>query len=147
MIKNALIECSRGSAVSVSYHMKSRRGFIEVVTRFYPRTSIPIEGDVNMDLDPADEGPKHLSIIAQTNEISSEQRKSTTNFRRHAPAYRRHIDAATGLSDSGSSVGNGSHMMSTFKTLNHPSTVSDNMFDELDTTRCTSWQYELHQRS
>ena len=38
-------------------------------------------------------------------------------------------------------------MQSTFKTLNHPSSVSDNVFDELDTTRCTSWQYELHQRS
>lgn len=145
IIKNALLECSRGSAVSVAYAIKSRRGYIDVVTRFYPRTSIPIEGDVNMDLDPADEGPKHLSIIAQTNEASSENRKASANFRRFAPAYRRHIDATTGLSDSGSSVGNGSHMMSTFKTLNHPSTVSDNVFDELDTTRCTSWQYELHQ--
>lgn len=32
-LRAALLECSKGTAVSVRYHIKSRRGFIEVVTR------------------------------------------------------------------------------------------------------------------
>lgn len=35
---------------------------------------------------------------------------------------------------------------STFKGLPHPATLSDNLFDELDSSRGTSWQFELHQR-
>ncbi|GAA5821518.1 hypothetical protein JCM3770_001059 [Rhodotorula araucariae] len=34
---------------------------------------------------------------------------------------------------------------STFKALAAPSSVSDNVFDELNVTRGTSWQFELHQ--
>ncbi|GAA6027278.1 hypothetical protein JCM8097_002551 [Rhodosporidiobolus ruineniae] len=34
---------------------------------------------------------------------------------------------------------------STFKSLTTPSSVSDNVFDELNVTRGTSWQFELHQ--
>lgn len=34
---------------------------------------------------------------------------------------------------------------STYKALPHPSSVSDNIFDEIDTCRGTSWQFELHQ--
>jgi hypothetical protein len=34
---------------------------------------------------------------------------------------------------------------STFKSLPRPSTLSDNIFDELDSSKGTSWQFELHQ--
>ncbi|BGP24549.1 white collar 1 protein [Rhodotorula toruloides] len=34
---------------------------------------------------------------------------------------------------------------STFKALTTPSSMSDNVFDELNVTRGTSWQFELHQ--
>jgi len=53
--------------------------------------------------------------------------------------------SASGGSDS-SAPSTFSAIPSTFKALiQHPSTQSDNVFDELDTTRTTSWQYELHQ--
>lgn len=32
-----------------------------------------------------------------------------------------------------------------YKNLMHPSLVSDNLFDELDTVRCNSWQFEYNQ--
>lgn len=63
VIRRALQECSAGSAVSIRYQIKSRRGFVEVVTRFYPRTAIPIAGDDDMDVEALDQGPKHLSIM------------------------------------------------------------------------------------
>lgn len=31
-----------------------------------------------------------------------------------------------------------------YKSLLHPSLISDNLFDELDSSRCNSWQFELH---
>lgn len=53
--------------------------------------------------------------------------------------------SASGGSDS-SAPSTFSAIPSTFKALiQHPSAQSDNVFDELDTTRTTSWQYELHQ--
>lgn len=47
--------------------------------------------------------------------------------------------------DSTGSVTSFSAIPSTFQTLADSSTLSDNLFDELDTTRGTSWQFELHQ--
>ncbi|KPV72783.1 uncharacterized protein RHOBADRAFT_38883 [Rhodotorula graminis WP1] len=51
---------------------------------------------------------------------------------------------SSGSSREGSSTG-GTAFQSTFKSLTHPSSVSDNVFDELETRRPTSWQFELHQ--
>lgn len=47
-------------------------------------------------------------------------------------------------SDASSSASSISAIPSTFKTLSPA--VSDNVFAELETTRGTSWQFELHQR-
>lgn len=62
-------------------------------------------------------------------------------------------DGRSSGSNSGSGSGSDSSAVSTFSAI--PSTYktllsqakaqSDNLFDELDTTRTTSWQYELHQ--
>lgn len=38
-----------------------------------------------------------------------------------------------------------SAIQSTFKQLTPSASVSDNVFDELDSVRGTSWQFELHQ--
>lgn len=48
-------------------------------------------------------------------------------------------------SSTGGSSSSGS-FQSTFKQLTHPSAVNDNVFDELESRRPTSWQFELHQR-
>lgn len=52
-------------------------------------------------------------------------------------------DAASGSDSSAPSTF--SAIPSTYKSLLQHQNQSDNIFDELDTTRSTSWQYELHQ--
>lgn len=101
--------------------------------------------------------PLHISIIAQTNEISSEERKARGGFSLAAPVYTPIPGQSPAVSDADSSASGSNHssregsatsatFQSTFKTLVHPSSVSDNVFDELETRRPTSWQFELHQR-
>lgn len=146
-LRSALMQCKAGAAVTVRHQLKSRRGFVQVVTRFYPRRVDPMEDDIPVDDDTENCGPRHVSIIAQINEVSSEERKDKGSFFHQAPAYQ-----GTGESPmseismtSGKSSKSGLNQSSNFKALSHPSLVADNVFDELDTTRCTSWQYELHQ--
>lgn len=99
----------------------------------------------------------HISVITQTNEVSSEERKSRGGFSLAAPVYVSVPGQSPAGSDAGSSASGSNHssregsatapaFQSTFKTLVHPSSVSDNVFDELETRRPTSWQFELHQR-
>lgn len=93
---------------------------------------------------------------AQTNELGSEQRKAKSIFGSSAPVWVStgrspaisDVDSndSSGSSREGSSTG-GTAFQSTFKSLTHPSSVSDNVFDELETRRPTSWQFELHQRA
>lgn len=80
---------------------------------------------------------------AQTNLVTSYERKSRGSFARSAPVFTTDSGGSPASDDSSSSA---APVLNTFKTLSHPSVVTDNVFDELDTTRCTSWQYELHQR-
>ena len=99
----------------------------------------------------------HISVITQTNEVSSEERKSRGGFSLAAPVYVSVPGQSPAGSDADSSASGSNHssregsttapaFQSTFKTLVHPSSVSDNVFDELETRRPTSWQFELHQR-
>jgi hypothetical protein len=39
VMRNALIDCSNGKAVSVRYLIKSRRGYVDVVSREFPSRS------------------------------------------------------------------------------------------------------------
>jgi len=91
-----------------------------------------------------------LSRSCQTNELGSEYRKNSGPFVSIAPVYTSGQPgrSPTGASESGSNASNNSTsaFQSTFKTLAHPSAISDNVFDELETRRPTSWQFELHQR-
>lgn len=97
---------------------------------------------------------------AQTNEYSSEQRKLASTTGRSAPAFAGVLTSpltstapltTLELADpylydtSAMTTTNSTAAKSTFKSLAHPSATSDNVFDELDVTRCTSWQFELHQ--
>lgn len=74
-----------------------------------------------------------------------------------APVYTPIPGQSPAVSDASSSASGSNHssregsqesstFKSTFKTLVHPSSISDNVFDELETRRPTSWQFELHQR-
>lgn len=99
-------------------------------------------------------GPKvsHALAVddsAQTNEVGSEHRKNNGPFAQIAPVYASNTagrsPASASESDSNASGSSRTPFQSTFKTLAHPSAISDNVFDELETRRPTSWQFELHQ--
>ncbi|GAA5889725.1 hypothetical protein JCM6882_004301 [Rhodosporidiobolus microsporus] len=146
----ALQQAQLGAPASVQHKMRNRNGqAIEVVTKFYPRHPEVADSTAPQDLP---EAPLHTAIIAQTTEISSEQRKAHSIFGTSAPVYTSSSGASPAVSDTGSNSGssnNGSTsngaFQSTFKSLQHPSSISDNIFDELETRRPTSWQFELHQ--
>lgn len=140
-LEEAIAKCQLGPSTSVRYKISTARGEIEVVTRFYSRAAVN-----EMDSSIGSGVPSHLSILAQTNEASSEQRKLTSPFVHEAPEFSAEDRSPSPLSSDDSDKSSAAQpFASTFKSLAHPSAASDNVFDELDTTRCTSWQYELHQ--
>ncbi|KAL8277730.1 hypothetical protein RQP46_009852 [Phenoliferia psychrophenolica] len=151
-IKRAMRTCLAGEGVTVEYQMKSRQGLVDVVTHFYPRHVKAFEED--MPMDPEIGGASHMAIIAQTTERTAHLRKRKQAAFAQAPTYTPGPHASTDVSSPLSDVSGSSNdgvpagpppFVSTFQTLDHPSANCDNVFDELDTTRCTSWQYELHQ--
>ncbi|SCV67124.1 BQ2448_5770 [Microbotryum intermedium] len=146
-IQQALQQCADGVASTVRYRFRNqlRSGFTDVVTRFYPRAVDELE-------EPIISSNFHCNILAQTNEVGSEQRKNAGPFSSISPVYGPVIASSSSnmlspMSDSESSSSPSSPppFQSTFKTLAHPSTISDNVFDELESRRPTSWQFELHQ--
>ncbi|GJN94652.1 hypothetical protein Rhopal_007735-T1 [Rhodotorula paludigena] len=145
----ALQQARIGAPATVQYQVQTRRGPVEVVTKFYPRHPEPLDPTIPQ----VASGPLHHAIIAQTNELGSEQRKASSIFGSAAPVYTSNgspavsdvASEASGSSREGSSSTGGTPFQSTFKTLAHPSSTSDNVFDELETRRPTSWQFELHQ--
>ncbi|KAM0787144.1 hypothetical protein ACM66B_006395 [Microbotryomycetes sp. NB124-2] len=142
-VSQALEQCVNGTASAVRYKIKSKIGFSDVVTRFYPRR-IDEADDLGQ---PVGAGPFHVQLLAQTNEFISEQRKVNSGFATQAPVYP-YLTARSPSADStstGGDSGKSGTWQSTFKTLPHPSALSDNVFDELESRRPTSWQFELHQ--
>ncbi|GAA5935807.1 uncharacterized protein JCM15063_001810 [Sporobolomyces koalae] len=140
-IEVAVQQALLGAPATVHYKIKGRKGYVDVVTKFYPRHA--------EEESSTDKTPLHVGIIAQTNEVGSEYRKNNSPFCQIAPVYSSaqtgRSPAAASESDSNASNGSGNAFQSTFKTLAHPSAISDNVFDELETRRPTSWQFELHQ--
>lgn len=187
----ALQDAAAGKSVRLHHKLRNeKRVFVDCITNFYPNSQ------AKSPTQRSSKGLVHPSIIAQTNEYSSEMRRRATlpaakvsslpgptgvagtpgatrptYLRAESGVIRDMIvstpEPAEGGSDSGSSKeedrekrsssgpNSGSDssapstfsaIPSTFKTLlHHPSSQNDNVFDELDTTRTTSWQYELHQ--
>ncbi|GAA5947688.1 hypothetical protein JCM3765_001034 [Sporobolomyces pararoseus] len=140
-IEVAIQQALLGAPATVQYKIKGRKGYIEVVTKFYPRHADAEASTGNT--------PLHIGIIAQTNEVGSELRKNSSPFAQIAPVYASNSagrsPASASESDSNASGASRTPFQSTFKTLAHPSAISDNVFDELETRRPTSWQFELHQ--
>ncbi|GAA5858593.1 hypothetical protein JCM5353_000388 [Sporobolomyces roseus] len=140
-VEVAIQQALLGAPATVQYKIKGRKGYVDVVTKFYPRHT---DADTSTD-----QTPLHIGIICQTNELGSEYRKNSGPFVSIAPVYTSGQPgrSPTGASESGSNASNTSTsaFQSTFKTLAHPSAISDNVFDELETRRPTSWQFELHQ--
>jgi PAS domain S-box-containing protein len=190
----ALQDAAAGKSVRLHHKLRNeKRVLVDCITNFYPNSQ------AKSPTQSTGKGLVHPSIIAQTNEYSSEMRRRATlpaakvsslpgpsgvagTPRAGRPTYLRAESGVVrdmivttpepaagdgGSEDSGSSKeedrekrsssgpqsGSDSSAPSTFSAipstyktlLHHPSSQNDNVFDELDTTRTTSWQYELHQ--
>ncbi|BGP21026.1 hypothetical protein JCM10213_003208 [Rhodosporidiobolus nylandii] len=146
----AIQQAQLGVPATVRYKLRNRNGAaVDVVTKFFPH-----HGDIPDSSSQTQTAAVHIAIIAQTNELSSEQRKANSLFSQSAPVYSPSptagrspaiSDTGSNASSTGGSNAGGSGFHSTFKTLAHPSSTSDNIFDELEVRRPTSWQFELHQ--
>ncbi|KAK4056785.1 hypothetical protein OIO90_002034 [Microbotryomycetes sp. JL221] len=163
-VRKALNQALQGLQSTVRHNMLARNGMVDVVTHFYPAKS-------DTDLPPTSPSifasATSSTVIAQTNLFSSEVTKGRNVSLPSAPSSRAAMESAQNVapvaftlpsfgrtgsgsgSDSDGSNGNGgktsfSAIPSTFKTLSHDN-ASDNVFDELDSVRGTSWQFELHQ--
>jgi len=166
-VMQALIKAAEGTPSQVQHQMIGVDGPVDVVTHFYPARS-DHEEPTSPTLPAV--GKKQVSVIAQINLLSSEMNKRHAHLT--APKAPRSTvqssdGSATATAGGGSSTtlalpafggrsagtapstnsagSSFSAVPSTFKALASPNSQSDNVFDELNVTRGTSWQFELHQ--
>lgn len=136
----------RGRTVTCKHEVQNRRGqVLQAQTVLYP-------GD-------ASEGQKPTFLLAQTKLLKASSRATATNAsltsRTGLVASQYSADGRTGhpATNQGSQANDGSHGAlsiptgsgSGFTNQDRALASDDNIFDELKTTRCTSWQYELRQ--
>jgi len=169
-IKQAIGHAAQGEPAQVAHRLERKTGqtAVKVITHFYPARSLSDDDDSREDkicFNPR-------TIIIQTSLVSADQAKAGTALP-SAPSSSHYSHAESLSSTSGhvgsshpvsiklepmtvsfvdqSSSGRGSRAStsfsakpSTFKTLTTGG-HNDNVFDELDRVRGTSWQFELHQ--
>ncbi|GAA5863387.1 hypothetical protein JCM8547_006966 [Rhodosporidiobolus lusitaniae] len=171
-VMDALLKSARGNATRVQHRLKGEGGrFVDVVTRFYPMRC----EDAHEAPAQTATGGKSVSVVAQISLLSIEPEKQQkreaaaklasssvssvtgSSAPTVATAATTACASSAGVAVSAPVVaaivpGTGppgltsfSAVPSTFKSLVTPSVVSDNVFSELDVTRGTSWQFELHQ--
>lgn len=172
-VMQALVKAAEGTPSQVQHQLVGPNGPVDVVTHFYPaRTdqeevptpTLPAVGSKNVsviaqvNLLASEMSKRRNSLTAFKSGRSgsqSEGSKSTVVAQGSAgrtgsgpvtlalPAFGgRTPGSAPSTTSAGSSF---SAVPSTFKALGSPAAHSDNVFDELDVTRGTSWQFELHQ--
>jgi hypothetical protein len=102
---------------------------MEVKTTFYPGDSVQTD-------------QKPSFVICQTKEVASEpSRRRSTSLSPVQSSPTSSSCSPDGASSGGSTPTPSIHLRNI--SVEHQPT--DNIFEELDTTRSTSWQYELHQ--
>lgn len=168
-VMQALLKAAEGTPSQVRHQLLGQDGPVDVVTHFYPARSDQ-EEPTSPNLPAV--GHKQVSVIAQINLLSSEMNKRNPPMTPLKKAGRSgshsegSVAATMGSSNGGpvalalpafggrpagsapstTSAGSSfSAVPSTFKSLASPNAQSDNVFDELNVTRGTSWQFELHQ--
>ncbi|GAA93655.1 uncharacterized protein L969DRAFT_66418 [Mixia osmundae IAM 14324] len=148
-VTKALDQAAAGNPVSLHHHLKQRSGeYIAVVTHFHPHM-----------IDDSSSGAQHPAVICQTNKLSSETTRTahrprhdggvntsfaSNDMQRSSSSNSMIAIASPESSDEANTPSPFSAIPSTYKTL-MSAPQSDNIFEELDATRSTSWQYELHQ--
>ncbi|CAG8595707.1 7468_t:CDS:10 [Funneliformis mosseae] len=130
-ITRSLTAARDGNAHSFKHHIQKKNGqYVEVLTTFYPGDSINTNN-------------KPSFVICQTKEVAPEIRRRSISVSpaQSSPTSAGSPDGASSISSGGSTPSPSIHLRNA--SIEHQPT--DNIFEELDTTRSTSWQYELHQ--
>ncbi|GAA5959900.1 hypothetical protein JCM3765_000636 [Sporobolomyces pararoseus] len=172
-VMEALVKAAEGTPSQVQHQLIGSNGPVDVVTHFYPaRTdqeepltpNLPAVGSKNVsviaqiNLLSSEMSKRRTSLTAFKSARSGSQSEGS-NSTAVAPASHgrsgsgpvtlalpafggRVPGSAPSTTSAGSSF---SAVPSTFKALGAPNAHSDNVFDELNVTRGTSWQFELHQ--
>lgn len=129
----AIEKARRGKIVGCRHEVHNRRGqVLQAQTVLYP-------GD-------AREGQKPTFLLAQTKLVKTSSRAAKQAIQ--GQVYRNADDVKTVVTDSSVSDVSPPGEDSSVLTLGNQDAQlasDDNIFDELKTTRCTSWQYELRQ--
>lgn len=127
---------STPAAVPVRFHMRrpNEQQSVAVVAHFYP------------GMLPAGK-PYVASVIVQINDVHSESRRRRRALEHEWNGPREPTPAPIEAdSDDEMDAPTQQRFTSHYKKIKHPSATAENVFDELDTEKETSWQYELHQR-
>ncbi|CAB4429682.1 unnamed protein product [Rhizophagus irregularis] len=129
-ITRSLTSAKDGITHSLKHHILKKNGqYMEVITTFYPGDSVQTD-------------QKPSFVICQTKEVASEpSRRRSTSLSPVQSSPTSSSCSPDGASSGGSTPTPSIHLRNI--SVEHQPT--DNIFEELDTTRSTSWQYELHQ--
>lgn len=143
-ITRALGQVRDGNTITIRHHIQNKkRQYVEVITTLYA-------GDVNRTGKPS-------FVVAQVKEAEPNKRRGSSVSPKDRPSPTVLQDGRSSSTSSSSDSGSGSNSGSNSGTSSDASTPmhmrnladehdgAENFFDELDTTRSTSWQYELHQ--
>ncbi|ORY92570.1 hypothetical protein BCR35DRAFT_260139 [Leucosporidium creatinivorum] len=116
------------------------------VEKVLGKTSEQMTGTTLAQLSPNGDATEILAALQQAaiGHATTTRHQLLQQFRIYAPVSRRFHPPILRSTGSRSST-SFSAITSTFKQLAPSSSVSDNVFDELDSVRGTSWQFELHQ--
>lgn len=124
----------KGKIASCTHEIQNKRGqVLQAMTIFYP-------GDATDNLKPT-------FLLAQTKLLKASSRTHAANINKASSVTGMSDDASQSGVLHGASDGNdvGSDPLALAPTHDVALAADDNLFDELQTTRCTSWQYELRQ--
>ncbi|KAG9294150.1 hypothetical protein G9A89_021509 [Geosiphon pyriformis] len=135
-ITRALSEARIGVSVNLKHTIHKKNGqYVDVVSTFYPGDSGPNQ--------------KPSFVICQSKEVIPEPRRRSSSAATTPNTQTSPITSSgspDGSSSFSSSSGGSTPTQSVhLRNVSIEHADSDNIFEELDTTRSTSWQYELHQ--
>ncbi|KAK4704379.1 hypothetical protein P7C70_g1837, partial [Phenoliferia sp. Uapishka_3] len=154
-----MVQAHQQEMKTVHHQMNGRQGVVNVVTNLYPSGAISEDASgikkarsstviaQTSCIPPGSDTVRRIASLphplprSRTSSVSSISSQRSASLSLPLPAFRGRT--SDGESSSGSSASSFSAIPSTFKTLTQAS--SDNIFDGLETTRGTSWQFELHQ--